>query len=445
VEFELSGSFPVGTDVGAYPADRWSEPPKGAPRGAAVSEATIAADGTATLTLEENVRYYVAGEIDGRWVYVSVLAAKSGSKGGVTKEEVEEIVAEKADLEEGKLVESQLPDSVASVGADESISGKWRFEEADPTTDGARLWVGNGGDPNGESKSVSFLATQEINNPSKVINQHRVGYSFYTGTPTEKCGSLQGGSDESRVWADGTVVSPTVLGFEGIGVGTGENGGGINAVVGSQGTAKAAGSGFTITSLISLRASAARATSGAPTVTKGISFQALEPTVGTTRRTIEAIGNTWLKKGTASEQLTIVNSAEVKKWGVADGVITGYASDGTSARLTLDSTDAATYRLRLTNSAAATVGARLEYGLGTQTGNWMEALDGVGATTLRFAVTGEGDVQFRGVPKWLNSANEQTTVGAEGAASALPALPTKYLKVKDHSGTTLVVPAYAAA
>ncbi len=36
-------------------------------------------------------------------------------------------------------------------------------------------------------------------------------------------------------------------------------------------------------------------------------------------------------------------------------------------------------------------------------------------------------------------------VGPAGGASALPITPTKYLKVKDSAGTTLVVPAYAAS
>lgn len=49
-----------------------------------------------------------------------------------------------------------------------------------------------------------------------------------------------------------------------------------------------------------------------------------------------------------------------------------------------------------------------------------------------------------GLPKWDAAANQQTTVGAAGGASALPATPTKYLKIVDSAGTTLVVPAYAA-
>lgn len=49
-----------------------------------------------------------------------------------------------------------------------------------------------------------------------------------------------------------------------------------------------------------------------------------------------------------------------------------------------------------------------------------------------------------GLPQWSAAANQQTTVGAAGAASALPATPTKYLKVLDSAGTTYVIPAYAA-
>ena len=49
------------------------------------------------------------------------------------------------------------------------------------------------------------------------------------------------------------------------------------------------------------------------------------------------------------------------------------------------------------------------------------------------------------LPRWTKAANVQTTVGAAGGASALPASPTKYLKVVGDDGTTYVVPAFAAA
>lgn len=51
-----------------------------------------------------------------------------------------------------------------------------------------------------------------------------------------------------------------------------------------------------------------------------------------------------------------------------------------------------------------------------------------------------------GVPLFFNNAAQwQATVGAAGAAAALPATPSKYLKVKDETGTTFVVPAFLAA
>lgn len=45
--------------------------------------------------------------------------------------------------------------------------------------------------------------------------------------------------------------------------------------------------------------------------------------------------------------------------------------------------------------------------------------------------------------KW-KAANKQTTVGAAGGASALPATPTRYLKVVGSGGEILVIPAYVA-
>lgn len=48
-------------------------------------------------------------------------------------------------------------------------------------------------------------------------------------------------------------------------------------------------------------------------------------------------------------------------------------------------------------------------------------------------------------PKWASATLIQTTVGAAGAAAALPASPSKYLKVVDSTGTTYVIPAFAAS
>lgn len=47
--------------------------------------------------------------------------------------------------------------------------------------------------------------------------------------------------------------------------------------------------------------------------------------------------------------------------------------------------------------------------------------------------------------RWNDAGLTQTTVGAAGAAAALPAAPTKYLKVQDSTGTILVIPAYAVS
>lgn len=67
---------------------------------------------------------------------------------------------------------------------------------------------------------------------------------------------------------------------------------------------------------------------------------------------------------------------------------------------------------------------------------------------VHLAINDAGTVQFAitnlGLPRWSVAASAQTTVGAAGAASALPLAPTKYLKVVDSTGTTLVIPAYNA-
>lgn len=59
-------------------------------------------------------------------------------------------------------------------------------------------------------------------------------------------------------------------------------------------------------------------------------------------------------------------------------------------------------------------------------------------TTGRMTLQNAGRFRFA-------SANVQTTVGAAGAASALPAQPTRYLRFEDSDGTALVVPAYLAS
>lgn len=78
--------FPVGTTVKAYKASNWGTgklPPAGAPIGASVAEAVVAADGTATLKgLEEGVRYYAAGEVASAWRYSGFLTKVAEGEGG---------------------------------------------------------------------------------------------------------------------------------------------------------------------------------------------------------------------------------------------------------------------------------------------------------------------------------------------------------------------------
>lgn len=75
-------------------------------------------------------------------------------------------------------------------------------------------------------------------------------------------------------------------------------------------------------------------------------------------------------------------------------------------------------------------------GMAAQTGD-LTQWKATGGTLL-------ASITSAGLHKWA-AANEQTTVGSLGAASALPALPTKWLKVKDSAGTDLVIPAFLAA
>jgi len=72
------------------------------------------------------------------------------------------------------------------------------------------------------------------------------------------------------------------------------------------------------------------------------------------------------------------------------------------------------------------------------TGALLRAVDGSSANELI-------QITAAGLLKCSAAGNEQTTVDSAGGASALPTTPTKYLKVVDSTGATLVVPAYAAS
>lgn len=71
---------------------------------------------------------------------------------------------------------------------------------------------------------------------------------------------------------------------------------------------------------------------------------------------------------------------------------------------------------------------------------------GTGATSTTTNEMGFGTALHTArIAGWLRLDRGQTTVGAAGAASALPATPSKYLSVKDSTGTEYVLPVYAKA
>lgn len=110
---------------------------------------------------------------------------------------------------------------------------------------------------------------------------------------------------------------------------------------------------------------------------------------------------------------------------------------GLTSWMIATATNELTTQKMITSSSVATQTPLVAKGFAAQTANLFEAQNS--SATALFAVDSAG------LPRWVAAANQQTTVGAAGAGSALPATPTKYLKVKDSAGTTLVVPAYAAS
>ena len=105
--------------------------------------------------------------------------------------------------------------------------------------------------------------------------------------------------------------------------------------------------------------------------------------------------------------------------------IMSVSAEANIGRLTTSQADGATTdRWRVHHPGAMSAGNLLAWGTGA---TW----------------TIKGSISFDGLLNWT-AGNEQLTVGAAGAASAPPATPTKYIKIKDSAGTTLVVPCYAA-
>ncbi len=149
-------------------------------------------------------------------------------------------------------------------------------------------------------------------------------------------------------------------------------------------------------------------------------------------------------QSSAAAVLLKVNSA-----GWLTGPDTFVVSGGTNLVLTASSSVAArpvftvqdsggsTSYLTVSGAASVSTVRSVIKGITSQTGDLTQWQNPAGTTGL--AVTAAQLLQ------WTASGNQQTTVGAAGGASALPATPTKFLKVVDSAGTTLVIPAYAAS
>ena len=113
-------------------------------------------------------------------------------------------------------------------------------------------------------------------------------------------------------------------------------------------------------------------------------------------------------------------------------VVSGYPSLNLGTRARLRGTPGGLIAVAV-NAADCPIGV---LGAASQAGNLQAWMDSTSAVLFQ--------IDPNGFLKWVTG-KQQTTVGAAGGASALPATPTRYLQVKQADGTTLVIPAYAAA
>ena len=134
--------------------------------------------------------------------------------------------------------------------------------------------------------------------------------------------------------------------------------------------------------------------------------------------------------------LTVENSAGTKLggWDRYGQLNTQYVTDTTGVSPYLRFQTTSLVAINQGNAANVAFAVR---GMAAQSGNLTEWLNSSSSVLA--------SISAAGLLRWNAAANQQTTVGAAGGASALPATPTKYLKVVDSSGATLVIPAYAAA
>jgi hypothetical protein len=144
-------------------------------------------------------------------------------------------------------------------------------------------------------------------------------------------------------------------------------------------------------------------------------------------------------KGAASQ------SANLQEWQDSAGTVKAYFNNIGELRTPLIAAPVSSKAFINMNYASGAVGIQTNaavnrgliiVGAASQSGDLQQWQDSSGAILRSITAVG--------LTKWASAATVQTTVGAAGAAAALPATPTKYLKVVDDTGTTLVIPAYAA-
>lgn len=268
-----------------------------------------------------------------------------------------------------------------------------------------------------DDTNTGLEVVKSITKPDKTFLGALSGYAVYFGAEQSTAGSIQGGACEAYSLMDG-AVSHAVLGWEGVGsvAGTGS----YQQVIGLASTVQAKDT----TSVQQLIGYQARGPVGAgsPTVANAYAVKVLEPTVGTQRHSLHVTGRTTLALGAHASVLEILGTSAVRRWAVdGGGIFTGYGSDGTSVRTKISTNEESGGKV----VSDAYTGTTKHLSL-----RWQGS--------ERLAVMAEGQLMF-------GDALRQTTVGAAGAAAALPAAPTTYIQVKTASGNTLVIPAYAAA
>jgi lysophospholipase L1-like esterase len=153
---------------------------------------------------------------------------------------------------------------------------------------------------------------------------------------------------------------------------------------------------------------------------------AIAPPTGSPRLGPSALlstANTWAQQQTFAN-IVLGNSNSIT---IGDATLTRSSAFVLSTSSFFKATHVAANGASATNAALS---ARVAAGL---RGLDIEAIGG--AVVAGFGITGR---------PYTASTDRQTTVGAAGGASALPATPTTYLRFEDQNGNLLVVPAYAA-